>query len=212
MANSQSAVLLEPTPDGAWQATIPAIPDIRATGSTSNQALAALDTKFNEWYRASLKAAPKSAYPGMIWKDVFHGLQALYIQEPKSAPGDFYVESSCCTACGVPQSVAPDLVGWTEEPFVSCYWKKQPENSYELNQAFKIFDGQELDCHRYAGHDPAIQQRIGYTNSDFPPTVVRQVLRRLNPIHSGHWGEAQPSPKPSESHRPSLWSRLFKRR
>jgi hypothetical protein len=29
--------------------------------------------------------------------------------------GDFYVEDGCCAACGVPQAVAPDLVGWRED-------------------------------------------------------------------------------------------------
>ncbi len=39
----------------------------------------------------------------------------------KSATGDFYVQPQCCTSCGVPQSVAPDLVGWTNEAYPQCY-------------------------------------------------------------------------------------------
>ena len=27
----------------------------------------------------------------------------------------FYVEEGCCMSCGVPQSIAPELVGWREE-------------------------------------------------------------------------------------------------
>lgn len=87
--------------------------------------------------------------------------------ESQSAPGDFYVDSSCCASCGVPQVVAPDLVGWTDPQKPSgCYWKKQPENPHELNQAFAIFDHQELGCHRYAGTDPGIQERIGKEHCD----------------------------------------------
>jgi hypothetical protein len=66
----------------------------------------------------------------------------------------------------VPIAAAPDLIGWTDARELHCYWKKQPETAYELNQAFKIFEGQELGCHRYAGNDPEIQKRVGYENCD----------------------------------------------
>ena len=61
----------------------------------------------------------------------------------------------------MPQVVAPDLVGWIDEGMSHCYWKKQPGTHQEMRQAFAIFDGQELGCHRYAGHDPEIQASIG---------------------------------------------------
>jgi hypothetical protein len=86
----------------------------------------------------------------------------------KSASGDFYVESDCCVSCGVPQAVAPDLVGWTDETESQCCWIKQPETPREMLQAFKLFDGQDLGCHRYAGSDPEIQSRIGRSNCDNP--------------------------------------------
>jgi hypothetical protein len=92
----------------------------------------------------------------------------LRVPEPTSAPGDFYVDSNCCTACGVPQVVAPDLVGWTAEKIPQCRWKKQPSAPAEFQQAFAIFDSQELGCHRYAGTDPEIQKRVGIENCDFP--------------------------------------------
>ena len=86
---------------------------------------------------------------------------------PLSAPGDFYVERDQCAGCGVPEAVAPDLITHIEEPY-HCYWKKQPKTDFELEQAFKIFDGQELGCHRYAGTDPKIQARIGVNSCDHP--------------------------------------------
>jgi hypothetical protein len=79
------------------------------------------------------------------------------------------VENECCVGCGVPQVVAPDLVGWNNDKNPSCYWKKQPETPDEMRQAFAIFDGQEVGCHRYAGHDPAILARVGSENCDYPP-------------------------------------------
>jgi len=68
MANSPNEVHLEKTPEGAWQATIQAIPDMRAMGSTSNQTLAALKAKFDEWYRSRVKITPKDDQGNRIWK------------------------------------------------------------------------------------------------------------------------------------------------
>ncbi len=79
---------------------------------------------------------------------------------------DFYVQPGCCTSCGVPQSVAPDLVGWTNENHPQCYWIKQPENAAELNQAIKLFQTQELGCHRYSGNDPAVLQKLPAEDCD----------------------------------------------
>lgn len=87
---------------------------------------------------------------------------------PLSALGDFYVEKDQCIACGLPEMVAPDLIAHVEVPLYHCYWKKQPETPSELEQAFKIFDGQEAGCHRYAGSDRSIQARIGRDNCDHP--------------------------------------------
>lgn len=125
-----------------------------------------------------------------------------YPPEPTSAAGDFFVEHNCCTSCGVPQVVAPDLVGWVEEPLNHCFWKKQPESPGELERAFKIFDGQELGCHRYAGSDPEIQKRVGYDQCDNP-------LSR-NPFSSEYWGGRVRSAA-DHSERPSLLSRVFRR-
>ena len=77
-----------------------------------------------------------------------------------NVPGDFYVENECCTACGVPESIAPALIGLTEEEVRHCYWKKQPNTDEEIKQAIDILHSQELGCHRYAGNDPNILKRL----------------------------------------------------
>jgi len=106
--------------------------------------------------------------------------------------------------------VAPDLVGWVDEPISHCYWKKQPETPSEFEQAFKIFEGQELGCHRYAGHDPAIQMRVGYECSDHAPLTAPRTPLPLNRIESQHWG--QPKIVELETQKlPTLWSRIFRR-
>jgi len=83
-----------------------------------------------------------------------------------------------CMACGVPHVVAPDLVGWTDEELSHCFWKKQPETPSELERAIAVLEAQELDCHRYAGSDPAILNRVLSTYCDYPmqsPTVVERI-------------------------------------
>jgi len=86
--------------------------------------------------------------------------------QTKLTTEDFYVQPGCCTSCGVPQSVAPDLVGWTNENHPQCYWIKQPKNADELNQAIKLFQTQELGCHRYSGRDPAVLQKLPAEDCD----------------------------------------------
>jgi hypothetical protein len=86
--------------------------------------------------------------------------------EAKSAFRDFYVQDACCTSCGVPQAIAPDLVGWTNENQTQCYWLKQPQTADELDRAIKIFHTQELGCHRYGGKDPAILRRLPAEDCD----------------------------------------------
>jgi hypothetical protein len=86
--------------------------------------------------------------------------------ETKSAIGDFYVQETCCMSCGVPQSIAPDLVGWTNEDLQQCYWVKQPQTADELDRAIKIIHAQEIGCHRYSGSDPRILRRLPAEDCD----------------------------------------------
>ena len=81
--------------------------------------------------------------------------------------GDFYVEEECCITCGVPQSIAPELVGWTDAELPSCYWIRQPETAEEVEKAIKIIHDQELGCHRYAGDDAEILKRLPRRECDY---------------------------------------------
>jgi len=62
--------------------------------------------------------------------------------------GDFYVESDCCTMCGVPLAQAPDLFGEDAE---QCYVRKQPTGSTELARMPEVVHMQELGCIRDRG-------------------------------------------------------------
>jgi hypothetical protein len=115
-----------------------------------------------------------------------------FTPNPQPAPGGFYVVKGECLACGVPHVVAPDLMGWTGEKVQHCCWKKQPETQAELDQAIKVFEVQELGCHRYAGNDPAILDRILPTYCDYP--LPRPSAERIEP-HSPDFAliEARPT-------------------
>lgn len=98
------------------------------------------------------------------------GLPRKFRAPEESSPGDFYVIRDECITCGAPHAVAPDLVGWLTdergEPY-HCYWKKQPSNSTELQQAFEVFDASEVGCHRYSGSDPSVIARVGRDYCDY---------------------------------------------
>jgi hypothetical protein len=79
---------------------------------------------------------------------------------PLNVPGDFYVEDNCCTACGVPQSVAPTLFPIMDASFEHCYVSKQPSSKAELEQMLTAMQNAELACIRYRGVNAEIRARI----------------------------------------------------
>jgi hypothetical protein len=98
--------------------------------------------------------------------------------EPQSAPGDFYVEQECCISCGVPQMIAPDLVGWTSKEI--CYWIKQPHTPDELDRAIQVIHTQDVGCHRYAGSDKTILKKLPREDCDyFRPELKFSSVRAL---------------------------------
>lgn len=124
----------------------------------------------------------------------------------ESATGDFYVQAQCCTSCGVPQAVAPDLVGWTNDAYPQCYWIKQPQTSDELDRAIKLIHSQELGCHRYSGTDQAILRRLPAEDCDH----LRPDLKLKS---QPYFASSGPSPKftLSVSAKSGLLSKLWHR-
>lgn len=72
--------------------------------------------------------------------------------------GDFYVEANCCTLCGVPEAIAPDLFATSDRGH--CYVKKQPESADEFDRMTKVFATQDLGCIRYRGTDTQILNEL----------------------------------------------------
>ena len=93
--------------------------------------------------------------------------------------GDFYVQQGCCISCGVPQELAPTLVGWRDaQNLTDCYWIRQPQTPNELEQAIKVIRDQDLYCHRYAGTDAQIIKRLPPEQCDHDLKGLLDGIRR----------------------------------
>jgi len=81
-----------------------------------------------------------------------------------NAPGDFYVEDGCCTACDLPSAEAPgffeyevtDNEHWPGRTASHCYFCKQPQNEAEVKLVLNAMMVQEIDCIRYKGKDDTV--------------------------------------------------------
>jgi hypothetical protein len=100
---------------------------------------------------------------------------------PKNAAGPFYVVNGCCTACGVPTSIAPELFEFDSADH--CYVKRQPASDIEMEKALRVLRTQELDCIRYRGTDERTLRRLGEAGHahqcDHPLSGVGLVLRNV---------------------------------
>jgi hypothetical protein len=108
---------------------------------------------------------------------------------PKNAAGPFYVLNGCCTACGVPTALAPELFDFDATDH--CYVKRQPASDQEMENALRVLRAQELECVRYRGTDEA----IAWFEDHFHPITIRPVegsdrwliLHRENPDYPSSW-------------------------
>src|SRR5450631_1889983 len=59
----------------------------------------------------------------IVWRQDESLPLVVTVEKPgvNSDIGNFYIQAQCCTSCGVPQAVAPGLVGWTDENLSQCY-------------------------------------------------------------------------------------------
>jgi hypothetical protein len=66
----------------------------------------------------------------------------------RKRPGEMYIAAECCTSCGVPALIAPELF---EDGAPVCRVKRQPQTVTELRRALRVFRQQDLSCVRYRG-------------------------------------------------------------
>ena len=100
---------------------------------------------------------------------------------PKNAAGPFYVLNGCCTACGVPTALAPELFDFDSTD--NCYVKRQPTSDNEKEKVLRVLRAQELECVRYCGTDEAVLRRLAEAGEahqcDHPLPGVGLVLRNV---------------------------------
>lgn len=90
---------------------------------------------------------------------------------PENAPGPFYVQRDECIICRAPESVAPDLIGFYEDPSGNharshCYFKKQPQSLEEIALAVKAVWANCCGSYRYAGSDPEVKESLKKANCE----------------------------------------------
>ncbi|MDO7849452.1 hypothetical protein Q5H92_24015 [Hymenobacter sp. M29] len=93
--------------------------------------------------------------------------------------GDFYNDGDCLI-CGAPHAEAPTLIDYT--PDGRCYFKQQPQNEVELDQAICALWVSCIGAIRYRGTDEAILKRLyenGLADScDYQPLAAYPLLIR----------------------------------
>jgi len=107
---------------------------------------------------------------------------------PENMPGDFYVEEGCCTSCGMPSTVAPELFAYA--PDGHCYVCKQPSNAIEDQQMIDAFEVQDIGCIRYKGKNRVIQVKLITSGEGDQCDALNQVLQALNAkVKADRWGK-----------------------
>ncbi len=76
-----------------------------------------------------------------------------------NAPGDFYTLEGECISCMTPHTKAPALMGYDED-IGHCYFKRQPNNDDEIEEACQALDSSCCAALRYSGNDPKIILRL----------------------------------------------------
>ncbi len=88
----------------------------------------------------------------------------------RARPGEIYVAAECCTSCGVPALIAPELF---EDGAPVCHVRRQPETVTELRRALRVFRQQDLSCIRYRGAHSRVRhvlEKVGCSaHADLPP-------------------------------------------
>ena len=108
------------------------------------------------------RRALSTVHEGPPFTKTLYVIVTVPTPHPKNAPGDFYVEDGCCTACDLPQKEAPEhfeydysegILGPSGQKVGHCFIRKQPSNDLEMARMVNAMHVQELGCIRYKGTD-----------------------------------------------------------
>ena len=88
-----------------------------------------------------------------------------HLRHPLNAPGSFYVVHGECTSCMMPESEAPELMGFDEAQH-HCYFRRQPSMPEEVENAISAVAVACCSALRYAGDDSRIIQQLKALNCE----------------------------------------------
>ena len=101
----------------------------------------------------------------------------------KNCNGDFIVAEDECVLCCLPEQEAPSLM---ESDDNSCYFKKQPENNKELEEAISAVSVSCCSAVKYCGSNKKIIRKIlsehylniyGVTQADWKDKLFGKYIR-----------------------------------
>ncbi len=85
------------------------------------------------------------------------------------------IAAECCTGCGVPPLLAPELF---EDGAPVCRVRRQPQTVTELRRALRVFRQQDLSCVRYRGGHSRVRfvlEKVGCSaHADAADASVRE--------------------------------------
>lgn len=73
--------------------------------------------------------------------------------------GDFYVVEGCLWCC-LPHEEAPELMNDRSLEFEQCYFRRQPTNDAERDQAINAVCVSCIEALRYGGRDPDVIAKL----------------------------------------------------
>ena len=79
---------------------------------------------------------------------------------PQNAEGPWYTNGECL-ACGLPESLAPDLLAELGPDNADTYFVRQPETEEEVERACRAAESCCVNALRYGGKDARIIRRLG---------------------------------------------------
>jgi hypothetical protein len=126
--------------------------------------------------------------------------------ERRGDDGFVYVDTNCCTNCGVPVVLAPEVFTWGRD---TCYVKRQPQGATELRRVLRVFRSQELDCIRYAGGSRRVMTIL--TKVGEGDKCDQSGVPRCSTAGQGTFSGNQAPDSPASPGKKSWWARLFRR-